>query len=83
MTLFDSLEWGVTGVSLVGTVANLYRRWWCFPLWVVSNAAWAAYDIYKGAYPQVALMVVYAALAIWGWQKWKRESDALKGAARP
>jgi len=29
-----------------------------------------AYDIWKGATPQAALMAVYFILAVWGWFKW-------------
>lgn len=67
----DGFMWCVAMVSLVGTVANVYRRRWCFVLWACSNVAWVVYDIQKHAHPQAALMAVYAALAVWGWRQWK------------
>ncbi len=66
-----SLFWLVTAASLVGTVANIYKRRWCFAVWLVTNLAWTGYDLYLSAYPQAALMAVYAALSVWGWFSWK------------
>lgn len=59
--------------SLVGTVANIHHRRWCFAVWGVSNAAWCLYDLHKTAYPQAALMAVYFGLAVWGWFAWGRK----------
>jgi nicotinamide riboside transporter PnuC len=73
MDSVEAIMWCVSGVSLVGTVANLYKRRWCFWLWIGSNTAWVAYDIHKTAYPQAALMAVYACLAVWGLWVWRKE----------
>jgi nicotinamide mononucleotide transporter len=70
MTGHDAM-WLVTAASLVGTTANAYRRRWCFAVWVPTNLLWCAYDVWLGAYPQAALMGVYAVLAVVGWRKWK------------
>jgi len=63
--------WGVTVCSIVGTVANIYGRRWCFVVWMITNLLWAEYDMYKAAYPQAVLMVFYAILAAWGYKKWE------------
>jgi nicotinamide riboside transporter PnuC len=65
--------WAVTAASIVGTVANIYGKRWCFAVWMVTNSLWTVYDMYKCAYPQAALMAVYTALAVWGWCKWQRK----------
>ncbi len=67
----DAYMWPVVAASLLGTVANIYRRRWCFVLWAATNVTWTVYDIYKTAYPQAVLMAVYFCLAIWGWFSWR------------
>lgn len=70
--MIDNLMWGVTGASLVGTVANLYKRRWCFGIWLATNLLWSAYDLSKGAPAQAALQAVYAGLAVWGLVAWRK-----------
>lgn len=62
--------WFVTLASIIGTIANLKHKRWCFIVWGITNAIWVVYDYNLGAYPQVALMLVYLLLAIWGWMEW-------------
>jgi len=57
-------------VSLIGTIANIHRRRWCFLLWMFTNATWAAYDYAIGAHGQAALQFAYFWLAVWGWFRW-------------
>ncbi len=65
--------WFIFGLSLIGTIGNLYKRRWCFLFWAGTNVFWISYDIYKTAYPQAVMMFVYLILAIVGWFKWKEE----------
>ena len=69
--MIERLMWIVSGASIVGTVANVHQKRWCFALWAFTNAAWTVYDVYKVAYPQAALQRVYFGLAIWGLRKWR------------
>ena len=69
--MIDHWMWLVTFASLVGTVANVYKRRWCFAVWLVTNLCWAAYDLAIGATAQAALMAVYAGLAVWGLIRWR------------
>jgi hypothetical protein len=62
----------VTVASLIGTVANIYKRRWCFVVWLSTNATWAVYDYSIHQYPQAILFAVYFALSILGLIKWKR-----------
>ncbi len=62
--------WLITLASLIGTVANIYKRRWCFIVWLFTNSFWCVYDIRIRAYPQAALMGVYALLAVWGLSQW-------------
>lgn len=65
------MMWLLTILSLVGVVLNIKRKRSCFIIWGVTNAAWAAVDLYVGLYAQSALFAVYFVLAIWGFMVWK------------
>ncbi|HUV04361.1 MAG TPA: hypothetical protein VMX94_04565 [Armatimonadota bacterium] len=65
--------WIVTAASIIGTTANVYKRRWCFGVWVVTNAVWCAYDMSIRQYSQAMLFGVYLGLAVWGLWKWKAE----------
>jgi len=66
----------VAVLSLIGTVANVHQLRWGFLCWLVTNAAWVAYDIALGAWPQAALMAVYWHLALYGYIRWGRAQRA-------
>ena len=69
--MIDRLMWLVTIASLIGTVANIHKRRWCFGVWAFTNAAWAIYDVHKGAHAQAALQAVYFGLSVYGLRKWR------------
>jgi len=69
----EEAMWIVSAASLVGTIANIYRKAFCFWIWVFCNALWVIYDIEKNVYPQAALMAVYFFLAVWGIFKWRNQ----------
>jgi len=73
--MIDNLMWLVTLASIIGTVANVQQKRWCFYVWSATNGLWVAYDIYKTAYPQAALMAVYLGLAVWGVFAWKEKPN--------
>jgi nicotinamide mononucleotide transporter len=64
--------WLITAASIVGVVANIYKRRWCFIVWLFSNGIWCAIDFQAGLYAQSALFAIYFVLAIWGLIKWKK-----------
>ena len=70
----QSLLWIVTAASLIATVANIYKKRWCFIIWFMSNIVWAVTDFYYGIYSQAALMLIYTVLAVWGWYKWEEKN---------
>lgn len=72
MTDIGMFMWAVTAASLIGVVANIKRKRWCFGVWFCTNSLWALYDFTIGAYAQSALFAVYVALAVWGLWEWKK-----------
>lgn len=67
------VTWLIALASIIGTVANVYRRRWCFGVWLVTNAFWTIYDLSIGAYAQGALMAVYFGLSALGLYQWKTQ----------
>ena len=67
--------WAITAASIVGTVANIYKKQWCFIIWLFTNAAWMIVDFVSGMYAQSALFAVYTGLAVWGLIQWGRKKD--------
>ncbi|MFA7175560.1 MAG: nicotinamide mononucleotide transporter [Kiritimatiellia bacterium] len=64
--------WAVTAASIIGTVANIYKKQWCFLIWLVTNGIWMTVDFMAGMYAQAFLFAVYVALAVWGLIKWRK-----------
>ena len=62
--------WLITVLSIVGVVMNIHKLRAGFLIWMVTNAAWAVIDFWKGVPEQGFLMVVYFGLAVWGWVSW-------------
>lgn len=70
---FELFKWSVAVASVIGVVANIHRRRWCFHIWAVTNASWTAVDVWHGVWAQAALQGLYFFLAIYGIVKWKRQ----------
>ena len=68
-----SWTWGVAIFSLIGTVANIKKKRWCFVIWLFTNGAWCAYSIITGQYSRALLDFVYLGFAVYGLIEWSRD----------
>ena len=66
--------WLITIASIIGTVANIYKKKWCFVIWLFTNLAWFIIDLRAGLYAQAFLFAVYFLLAVWGLYQWNMEA---------
>jgi hypothetical protein len=66
------VTWLVAAFSLTATWLNIRRERACFCIWAATNLAWAGYDFSHGLPAQGCLMLVYAALAVYGFVHWGR-----------
>ncbi len=64
--------WIITAISIIGVVANIYKKRWCFGVWLVTNTSWMLIDFYAGLYAQSVLFAVYVVLAAWGLMQWRK-----------
>ncbi len=72
----------IESFGFVGSViAQLYMIWQRFeawPLWVIVNIGYT-YQYFVGElYLTSFLYVVFLVVAIWGWIRWRRESEKYK-----
>jgi len=70
------MMWFVTLASLIGTVANIHKKWWGFAIWIGTNAAWTVHNAVIKQWPAAGLFSVYFVLAIWGLWKWRKTAAA-------
>ncbi len=74
------MTWIVAAVSLFATWLNICRVRICFAIWFVTNLTWAGYDFAHELPAQGALMLIYAALAVWGWFVWSSGHREIRSA---
>ncbi len=63
--------WIITILAIIGTIANIKRKAWCFWIWLVTNSIWIIVDYRAGLYAQAFLFCVYFSLSIWGLWEWQ------------
>lgn len=68
----EYISYIITAVSIAATIANAFKKRWCFIAWLFTNAFWCVYDFYIGAYSQSVLFAVYFVISVIGLRKWKR-----------
>ena len=61
----------ITAASVVGTIANSFKKRWCFIVWGVTNTFWIFYNIIFKNYAQAILYVFNLIMAIVGFIKWR------------
>lgn len=61
----------ITLASIVGTVANSFKKRWCFIVWGVTNTFWIFYNIVFKNYAQALLYAFNLIMAIVGFIKWR------------
>jgi len=62
----------ITIAAIIGTVANIYKKQWCFIIWPFTNTIWCIYDFSIGAKWQAIQFLVYAGLSVWGLIQWRK-----------
>jgi nicotinamide riboside transporter PnuC len=63
--------WLITIAAIIGVIANIYKKPWCFVIWLLTNCSWCIIDFTAGLFAQAFLFAVYAVLAVWGLIQWR------------
>jgi len=76
---FLAVGWIATTLGIIGAIANVYKKWWCFLLWTIANVAIISLNVYHGLWSQVFLFGVYAIISITGLVTWWRDKEKQDG----
>lgn len=67
------LSYIITAVSITATIANAYKKRWCFIAWLCTNSFWCVYDFVIGAYSQSFLFAAYFVISVIGLRNWRKK----------
>lgn len=67
--------WFIITAGIVGTIANIYKRQWCFLIWLCTNSYLIGHNLIRHDYPQATLFAVYVLLAVWGLARWSKGKE--------
>jgi len=70
--MLEAAKWMLVAGSLVGTVANVRKRWWGFLIWTVADAGWVAMNVWHRSWSEAALWATFTGLSAWGMVAWRR-----------
>ena len=68
-----NIAWIFTVLTLAGTILAIYKKWYCFLIFTVTNVFWFIHDINHGLYAQSAIFVGFTIINIFGSMKWLKE----------
>jgi len=68
--LLARVSWFFVVICIAGSIANIYKCWWSFALWSVSNVYLIFHNYIKKEYSQTFLFAVYLVISIWGMVDW-------------
>lgn len=60
-----------TTLSIIGTVANSFKKRWCFYVWSCTNIFWCGYNVSNGMWAQALLYAFNFSTCIIGFYKWR------------
>jgi nicotinamide mononucleotide transporter len=66
------ISWIAMFLSLFGVVLNARKNIWCWPVWIISNFVWAAYNYQTRQLAPLVLVVVLCGANIFGWRSWSK-----------
>ena len=62
--------WGVSLITIVGSILNVKKLGLCFVIWTICNLFWLIYDIISGLYSRATLDLVNLSTSVWGMFEW-------------
>lgn len=69
--LIDIIGWVGTILMFTGSIINIYKHIWCWPLWIIGGVLIIIQSISIGSYNIIALQLLYMPLNILGWMHWR------------
>ena len=71
---------GYIGVvcSVIGTIANVKKAWWCFVFWFAANILMAVHNWQNSDWLQMSLFLFFEVMCVVGAVKWIRDAKKEK-----
>ena len=74
LELKELILWGVSLLTIFGSILNIKKINLCFWIWSFCNICWLLIDVFNKAYPRAILDVINLATSVWGIIAWHRTS---------
>ena len=67
------IGWVGTILMFTGSIINIYKHTWCWPLWIIGGFAIIYQSVILGSWNILVLQALYMPLNIIGWLQWRRD----------
>ncbi len=81
MTAMRVLELAAVALAIAYLVLAIRQNIWCWAAALASVLAYVVITYHARLYMEVGLQVFYAAMAVYGWQQWRRGGERGEGVA--
>jgi len=65
------IGWLAFGLCVTGNTMVILKKRYGYLVWFIGTGIWTTFALMRGDYPQFAMFLVYEALNLWGFFKWK------------
>lgn len=69
------LSYIITGITLIGTAANAFKKRWSFIIWICTNIFWVVYNIYIKQPQQAIIYIANTVTSIIGFVYWGKNQE--------
>lgn len=78
--MIELIGWSCFGLSVIGTIVNIYKSKWGFFFWGASSLGFMGIAIYQITYSQAAMFALDLAMCSYGFWFWSRSLKVLRKA---
>ena len=75
MDAVDIIGWAGTILMLVGSIINIYKHDFCWPIWIVGGTLIICQAMVIGTWNIVTMQLAYMPLNAYGWYQWRRDCE--------
>ena len=75
LPIFEILKYIMTAATLCGTIANSFKKRWCFVIWGATNAFWCMYFLIGDDYAPFLQYLFNFVMSVVGFINWKEKSE--------
>lgn len=74
----DWVLWGVSLLTICGSILNIKKINLCFWIWSLCNVFWLIFDIKNKTYSRAVLDLINLSTSVWGIVEWHKQSISNK-----